>query len=104
MKHTHGPWLVRYNSVTTALNLRIVDCDERPVCEFPDPIYANERNGIKSERESIANAALIAAAPELLSALENLIENLPNDVTGQHGLIEATLGAVAVIKKVKGDQ
>lgn len=72
-KHTPGPWLVRYNSVTTALNLKIVDAEEQPVCEFADPLYANERNGIKSERESIANANLIAAAPELLATLQALV-------------------------------
>lgn len=75
-KHTTGPWMIRYNTVETKLDLRVVDKNEKRVCEFPDPIYATAENGIKGERESKANARLIAAAPELLSRLEDCAHQL----------------------------
>lgn len=72
-KHTPKPWFAHYNTVETALNLRVTDARGKIVCEFPDPIYANAKNGIKSESESKANAVLISIAPAMFGAIESAL-------------------------------
>ena len=59
-----------------------------------------------SEREAIANARLIAAAPDLLAALENVIEWARNVAPRGHeeNVAHYTAMAQAAIAKAKGVQ
>ena len=77
MKHTPEPWTV--DDLRPDGNLEIVGGDDVLVAEV-DP------NG--SEKEVSANAALIAAAPDLLAACEGIM-----------GLLDADLDAVAAWQK-----
>lgn len=70
MPHTQGKWTASWNTVTTSLNLQVT-ANENRICNFPEPHYANGKNGIVSENESLANAWLIACAPEMLAMLEH---------------------------------
>ena len=67
-KFTPGPWITESSDsngiacVATADNLL-------EICE----VWGSSENGISVDDESMANATLIAAAPDLLEALENLL-------------------------------
>lgn len=70
--HTTGPW--RVDLAIECPNVRIVGPNGRglAVALQRDP-HPSEGQGITDE-EALANAVLIAAAPELLEALEALAE------------------------------
>lgn len=86
-KHTPGPWAY-HNTPTPFLN---VNAGGLPICQ----IYTSTAHG-QSMGEQFANARLIAAAPELLEALE-LIANTGMDAR------QCMLTARAAIKKAIGD-
>lgn len=78
-KHTAGPWEV-YNEI----DVRAVNGINRHICTCS----GNAR----------ANAHLIAAAPDLLQALEAVVEDL-----GSHNLAVRTINTlIAAIDKAKG--
>lgn len=86
-QHTPGPWVISYPSRRS-----------RPHIRTPDGIYVMD-GGSGSSRPSVrqlADARLIAAAPELLEALQMLLE-FPN--TGP-----ATSAARAALAKATGEQ
>ena len=80
-KHTPGPWTlfqdqsVRHYAGIEAGKLSIV------AIGYPELIPAMDDSGVhgRTEEEELANAYLIAAAPDLLEALENL-ENDDNRI------------------------
>lgn len=84
-KHTPGPWKIDGGIV------RGWSTDhERPICE----IYRE----VRSSDATLANAALIAAAPQLLEALENadtFFEGSENDGCMAHRMI---IDAIAAAK------
>lgn len=93
-KYTPGPWHVA-ERVDDGDVLYTVEADNLPVAY----IYR------KAERE--ANARLIAAAPELLEALEELLawdlQMLPQEVSeGYSGIEEDIARAKAAIAKATG--
>lgn len=69
-KHTGGPWSVEYDGTTVVMGGQCV-------------IVAPAKDGSTREEEK-ANAALIAAAPCLLSALEAIIPDMQHYVS-THG-------------------
>lgn len=94
-KHTQGPWSVAFYGET-----------ERPVIKHGDQSIADVR-GCElddSTSHSLANARLIAAAPELLAAAEALVEfadgNNRLNLTGK--LAESVGLARAAIAKSEG--
>jgi len=119
-KHTPGPWSAKYTSgaglsvhadVSKALGDRYSkDC----------PIYhlGNDACGLQISYElwtqfpreewdamQQANAHLMAAAPELLSALEQILEAFVDDpLTHQYTSGTAADAARAAIAKAKGEQ
>jgi hypothetical protein len=80
-KHTPGPWTlfqdqsVRHYAGIEAGKLSIVSIG------YPDELNPIDDSGVhgNTEDEALANAYLIAAAPDLLEALENL-ENDDNSI------------------------
>ena len=92
-KHTPGPWEKGHSIIRTSADL---------ICESPGGFpWAHEN------KQSEANANLIAAAPELLEALETVLrvalklecyETLQGDYSGT---VEA---ARAAIKKARGGE
>ena len=69
--HTPGPWVLS-DEWEGILVHAPQSC--KFVCEVTEtnPVYTNPESGI-SNAEALANARLIAAAPDLLFALENLL-------------------------------
>lgn len=74
--HAAGPW--RVDLAIECPNVRIVGPNGRglAVALQRDP-HPSEGQGITDE-EALANAVLIAAAPELLEALQTILEVWPN--------------------------
>jgi nicotinic acid phosphoribosyltransferase len=89
MKHTPGPWEINPEDHTEIL--------ARLKPKNPYQSIIAETSGYKADREG--NAALIAAAPELLEALENL--TMVDDELLYPAAIEQAKGA---IKKARGEQ
>ena len=69
-KHTSGPWTVEYDGTTVVMGGQCV-------------IVAPAKDGSTREEEK-ANAALIAAAPCLLAALELIVPDMQHYVS-THG-------------------
>lgn len=75
-QHTKGPWEARYieapEAVLNGWHIQSTNEAKTPVCVVPETI-----GGIKNEQGrspfQTANAALIAAAPELLEALRGYV-------------------------------
>ncbi|PJM66442.1 hypothetical protein [Achromobacter ruhlandii] len=90
-KHTPGPWAVRYDYVVQAPSF-----DDGRLVPVAQPY------GVNSDGTDLfANARLIAAAPELLEALEGLLA-VSVDTTSDELL--AMMAARASIAKAKGEQ
>lgn len=66
-KHTPGPWWVEESGIRDRGGYI---CHTRPAQRYPD----QEERFIKETVERAANKTLIAAAPELLEALQELAE------------------------------
>jgi len=99
-KHTPGPWYTRHGQIsseTSTHGCTIADCNATA-------------NGI-SDKEVEANARLIAAAPDLLAALEECITSEGaacfGDIENHPELMQRRLYAIAdiareAIKKAQG--
>ena len=70
MTHTPGPWLIREGDEWTT---DIVTAEGNNECG--DVMYWNVASYNRQRDEAEANAYLIAAAPDLLEALESLIND-----------------------------
>jgi len=81
--HTPGPWSARFDHDATGYP-----------CYFLHGVSGDEKRNVQ---RLAANARLIAAAPELLEALNGLLNALPSATT--HPAIKA---ARAVIAKAEG--
>lgn len=86
-KHTPGPW--NFDNHSPAL----------PVLGIYAADGKNPFHGDRSQEELAANARLIAAAPELLEALQGLLNALPSATT--HPAIKVARAAIA---KAIGEQ
>ena len=96
-KHTQGEWFINPRSS------RNVRCGSKTIANC-----SQGQNG-ENEEEEIANAKLIAAAPELLDALQYLVHELTGEQEcedelekglGAH-LLNKVLAAKYAIKKAK---
>ena len=103
--HTPGPWLVRFDEDQfdpTHSTLKIIDGRDESVNHTHGALslaFINVSAFAPHMDEPLANARLIASAPELLSALESLVADFER-IIGRP--IEAEHEAKAVIAKAKG--
>jgi hypothetical protein len=98
MKHTPAPWTVGTPNLYTKLNIGIWG-DDYVICDMCEDGH--------SVAEQVANARLIASAPELLEALKDLLRDL--DTVDSYALNETVLPiwediarAKAIIAKAEG--
>ena len=99
-KHTPGPWLIAESVVSrhAITNMRRIrskneGLEHGAVCD----VY-----GIQDGSEASANARLIAAAPDLLEALQGMIEVVSNTEYGEIDRKLAVKDARASIAKATG--
>ena len=95
-QHTPGPWTVSNEESPLDFQMEVrVTSGEAQICYF-----------IESNNEAIANARLIAAAPDLLDALQELIYIagvLAQTCLGDEGQKENCLDrAIAAVEKATG--
>jgi len=88
-KHTPGPWNYRYGGMSVYPEAN-ADVDIARVYQYR-PMSAEENE---------ANARLIAAAPELLEALEEFVHHVEFQ---WHPDVATLKQAIAAIKKAKGE-
>lgn len=89
-KHTKGEW------IAVGAWVEVEDDHIADICSC-NPESLNQFNSGRSYEEMFANARLIAAAPELLYALESIVEMNPELPMG---MIEAAQEAIA---KARGE-
>jgi hypothetical protein len=95
-KHTPAPWTVNTTDYTNGIGIEcVVNGIGHTVCtdQFCYPDF--QQHG---SEEKLANAKLIAAAPELLEALESLVKAIDFSVLG-YKMPESMLKAKEAIKK-----
>lgn len=97
--HTPGPWAITLDAMDTFVS----SADGKTICEI-----AHSRDFSNPAKECVANARLIAAAPDLLDALDALtITILQNccedDYANMHGLKKYVERARAAIAKARGE-
>lgn len=99
-KYTPGPWSVFNHSWsdTTILAYGF----EHGICSL-DINHATEESQEEDEAQMAANARLIAAAPDLLDALEDLCERMEQIVRDDQST-PCTVKARAAIAKATGEQ
>jgi hypothetical protein len=106
VNHTPGPWLVRFDEDQfdpTHSTLKIIDGRDESVNHTHGALslaFINVSAFAPHMDEPLANAHLIASAPELLSALEALVADFER-IIGRP--IEAEHEAKAIIAKAKGN-
>lgn len=92
-QHTPGPWIAKISKG----GISVWGSDNYA-------IFSRAFNTHKDDKQVMADAALIAAAPELLEALEELLESpdlKTNDL--EQGTINAMHLAIKAIAKAKGE-
>lgn len=104
-KHTPGPWFaeVQYGIHGEDCRVSIFPTLERgfrgEVCSVSD---AQDINGISIEERN-ANSALIVAAPDLLEALQALVDAMSAEVCDETGLWSEYADAIAALAKARGE-
>lgn len=110
VKYTPGPWFTYFDPFTFASpkggwQIKADDSIKTPVCVVAEPIGGIKGDDGFSPRQK-ANARLIAAAPEMLEALESLLFMMGETQHPSHGAqnIEVAITvARETIKKAKGE-
>ncbi|WPZ08734.1 hypothetical protein [Roseivirga spongicola] len=106
-KGTKGEWWTKFSelSLLSPEGESIVKAGEigTPVCILPMPL-----GGIDTKAKNIANAQLIAAAPQLLEALDKAskaLKNIKSQLTKEESdeVLNAHLDAERAIKKALGE-
>lgn len=78
MKHTPGPWIAPKDQVNLVCRKADWECPHIGALAQGMQITTSLKNG---EAQALADAQLIAAAPEMLEALEALLEACPASMT-----------------------
>lgn len=88
MSHTIGPWRVMQATSQESDAMRIIySADLERVAVIPDVEFA-------AQREAIADARLIAAAPDLLAALQMALDASLHGID-DHSWEDAAIAAIA---------
>ena len=96
MNHTPGPWSRKFGNYVYAGTHEQAVRGEAPRVAVCDPL-----NGTREELDrAFANAALIAAAPELLASLKAITDHFA--ASGDPTACDLMRDARAVIAKVEG--
>lgn len=95
MKHTPGPWTVDETKAMGAYGVWTDTDPMIPVCYF----HHNRDRVPRDEQD--ANAKLIAAAPDLLRCLSNLINDLDNRALRRYLNMNVVKEAKAVLQHLK---
>lgn len=93
VKHTPGPW--KFHAQGDANDYCLLTNEKRWVIGFL-------QNGEIFVGEQLANARLVAAAPELLDALKKYVEAGAGDTTSFYKQAEAYDAAIEAIAKAEG--
>jgi len=94
-KHTPGPWAVHDHPTDPyQYGHHVTTEDGLTICSVTYQLPVNTPHGVE-EATRVANARLIAAAPELLEALQTLVDAVDPESTGWSE-------AVAAIAKATG--
>ena len=95
VQHTLGPWAHGFDSLNATWN--VMDADAR--------MYTTVKpRGNRAPAEVEANARLIASAPDLLAALEAVVETGPSDTLGiDQAYTAAWDNAYAAIRRARGE-
>lgn len=94
-KGTKGEWGFKTpidysgNSIDTLYSRWIMSDDKVYICSVQGKVVNNDDH-VKSVDEMIANAKLIAAAPDLLEALQEILESVDNSVWNHQSLEKGT--------------
>lgn len=106
--YTKGPWFFRHVEDQNMISIHLRDGDDEVEDTTICGIWGIGHEAFQKDKERVANASLIAAAPELLEALEKCIAYIPAfiQICGQpfeneHGR-EVYDKAKAAINKAKG--
>ncbi len=99
--HTKGPWCVSNGHL---LRIAAKDSDWKTPATICGVHRIGKRIGRQRTKEVLANAHLIAAAPDLLDALKEMVSSFPLLRDGALGYEEdAHAKARAAIAKAKGE-
>lgn len=80
-QHTSGEWIAHNNNISDFYD---IDCDGNRIASVS--AIPEHKDGVPLE-EKIANARLIAAAPDLLEALQQLVNTDKNNADHFHRAI-----------------
>jgi hypothetical protein len=97
--HTQGKWKVAERFSGGKLDMYWIICPEHPPL-IAKVLLDGNLSRTRSDKEHLANARLIAAAPDLLEALEALLWKHDNNNGALCGM--ALQDARAAIEKAKG--
>ena len=109
-KHTPGPWVLKETKHDIVISDWCVVAGDDRIGLFPyKRIYSDDRSqsGLVICHERMANAKLIAAAPELLEALQALYDYNPHNCPScepTNEELELWEKAKAAINKATGEQ
>ena len=111
MKHTPGPWKVHHHShINEEQWLSVLNgaWDITHNGASNPAIVACSRYSAMSDEENLANALLIAAAPELLTACEYALEVIRENIETNSGVISEQISDCCdtletAIQKAKGE-
>jgi hypothetical protein len=99
-KHTPGPWVVQESNAGET----VIEHKALIQAQPGSPFAAVHADTFDSDETVDANARLIAAAPELLAALEAIVDECGGPQRKVHALPERLLkNAIRAVLKAKGE-
>lgn len=101
-KHTPGPW--EFIDATKVAGMKfspkcVIKAGQKQIADFS---WNDKSPWFPTKDESQANARLIAAAPDLLKALKDMLSEFDTDEFGSEGQMRTCAKAEAVIAKAEG--
>lgn len=104
-KNTPGPWALRETKHPSCISSWDIVCGDDRVGLFPYKRYCSAdgvEGGLVIDDERMANARLMASAPELLKALKTFVADWSNDTGMSSPSYESVRFARDAIAKAEG--